>query len=363
MLDIDAELKNAWVRQLRENWKNANYSNFSDSMRLPNIGLISSKNTLGKWEGRIARKLSISAFLIKTCSWQYVQEVLYHEMAHQYVEEVLKISDGLPHGEAFKKVCYENGFNPEATGDIQSLINKKTDLKSKSPTHKLLDKVRKLLSLAGSSNQHEAQSAMAKAQEILLKHNLSLKEIDIERKFINRQIGSVGNRNPLKTMVGSIINAFFFVEALWVFGYDQHKNKRGHILEIYGTSENIEMAEYVHDYLHNISEVLWHDYKLKKKEKGNRHRRTFIYGLLNGFFKKLEAGFTDNESNSLIWTGDPELKKYYRRRNPKIQKRPSYYTRGCQKTYNSGINRGKDLVIHKGIHSGPSPTGKIRLLN
>jgi hypothetical protein len=74
----------------------------------------------------------------------------------------------------------------------------------------------------------------------------------------------------------------FFVETIWTFGYDQPKNRSGQVLEIYGTPENIEMAEYIYDYLQNISEFLWAEYKRRGKIKGNKHRRTFIYGLLDG---------------------------------------------------------------------------------
>lgn len=42
---------------------------------------------------------------------------------------------------------------------------------------KLVKKIQKLLALSESSNEHEAQSAMLKAQELLIKHKLSLKEV------------------------------------------------------------------------------------------------------------------------------------------------------------------------------------------
>jgi len=361
MFDIDSKLKNAWIGQLKRDWINANYYYFGDKMLSPAIDLLSSEITLGQWEGGNKRRLSISAFFIKSYSWQYVQETLHHEMAHQYVEEVLKITNAYPHGEAFKKICIERGFDPKARGDIHRYGQIINNSKGASRNHKILGKIEKLLSLAQSNNTHEAELAMTLAQELLLKHNISLGESDNNRNYIKQQIGEIGKTNPIRSLVGTILGKFFFVETLWAFGYDQRINKEGRILEIYGTPENVEMAEYVHDYLHRISEALWNEFKRRKGIKGNKHRRSFIYGLLNGFDKKLEAKKSDNQNKGLIWKGDPELTKFYRRRNPKITSMSSRYSTSCQNAFDSGLAKGKNLVIHKGIKNAGS--GKVRLLN
>lgn len=361
MRDIDTKLKNAWVRQLRKDWINTNYVYFRDEMLPPAIDLLYSEKTLGKWEGGNKRGLSISAVFIKNYPWQYVQEVLRHEMAHQYVEEKLGITDAMPHGEAFKKICFERGFDPGASGEVQRYCEKINNSEDYSQNHKILGKIQKLLSLAQSSNRHEAELAMTRVQELLLKHNISLMETENNRNYIKKQIGRVGKGNPIKSFIGTILGKFFFVEVLWALGYDQVINKSGRILEIYGTPENVEMAEYVHGYLHNISEALWNEHKRHKNIKGNKDRRSFIYGLLNGFHKKLEAKTAISKSQCLIWKGDPALKKFYRRRNPKIQRMSFQYSKTSRDAYNSGLARGKSLVIQKGINTGSS--GKVYLLN
>ena len=361
MIDLDSKIKTLWVRQLKKDWEIANHHYFRNRMQLPNIDLLTSENILGKWDGGHKRNLLISAFLIKNYPWAYSQEVLYHEMAHQYVEEILRIRDALPHGEVFQKICHENCFDHKASGDLQTWAGSKSKSKLGLKANKMIDKIHKLLALAQSQNQHEAQLAMVKAQELLLKYNISLLDAETNWNYIHKQIGEIGRKNPIKSLIGTILSKYFFIEAIWVFGYDQHKNKEGRVLEIYGTHENIEMAEYVHDYLHNISEVLWLEHRHKKKIIGNRHRRTFIYGLLHGFSNKLETHVAENKSRSLIWKGDPRLREYYRRRNPRICTERSYYSGSSKDAYNSGLNKGKDLVIHKGIHD--HNLGKVRFLN
>jgi len=361
-MEIDNVLKTAWIKQLKADWKTANYHYFKDSMRLPSLELSSTEGVLGKWKGSYHRHLSISINLISNYTWEYVQEVLYHEMAHQYVEEVLGIREELPHGEAFKRICLENGIDSTATGNIQSWAEKrKNNSTISSENHKILDKVHKLLALAQSANEHEAQNAMAKAHEFLLKHNLSLLDVQTKWNYIHKQIGEVGRRNPIKTIISAIITRFFFVEAIWTFGYDQHKDQSGQVLEIYGTPENVEMAEYVYDYLQNISEFLWIEHKERKKINGNRHRRSFIYGLLDGFYNKLDGRVIEHKSKKLVWKGDPRLKEFYRQRNPKLVHSSSRYTSSSTDAYNSGITQGRSLVIHKGIHG--EGKGKVKLLN
>ena len=361
-MDIDNILKTAWVRQLKADWKTANYHYFKDSMRLPNLELSSAEGILGKWKGGYYRRLSININLINNYAWEYVREVLYHEMAHQYVEEILGIREDMPHGDAFKRICQENGIDPTATGSINSWVEKRENSSAvSSENHKILDKVQKLLALAQSANEHEAQNAMTKAHELLLKHNLSLLDIQTDWNYIYRQIGEVGKRNPIKTIISAIICRFFFVEAIWTFGYDQHKDRSGQVLEIYGTPENVEMAEYVYDYLQNIPEHLWVEYKGQKEINGNRHRRSFIYGLLDGFYNKLDGRIVEHQSGKLVWKGDPRLKEFYRRRNPRLIRSSSRYASSCRDTYNSGIIRGKNLVIRKGIHG--KSNGEIKFLS
>lgn len=52
---------------------------------------------------------------------------------------------------------------------------------------KIVERIKKLLALSESSNEHEAQLAMLKAQELLVKHKLTIKEVK-EFKVYNSEI-------------------------------------------------------------------------------------------------------------------------------------------------------------------------------
>ena len=55
--------------------------------------------------------LRLATRLVHDEPWQVVIEVLRHEMAHQYVDEVLRIHDESAHGPAFRKVCAERSID------------------------------------------------------------------------------------------------------------------------------------------------------------------------------------------------------------------------------------------------------------
>src|SRR5436190_6614352 len=82
-------------------------------------------------------------------------------MGHQFVDEVLGIRSETSHGETFRRVCAERGIDARAAGVPVVEREERT-----------LDRIRKLLALAGSSNQHEAEIAMRRAHELMLRHNV-----------------------------------------------------------------------------------------------------------------------------------------------------------------------------------------------
>jgi len=79
---------------------------------------------------------------------------LKHEMAHQFVHEVLGEQEA-PHGPAFRATCARLGIDQRAGGLPQPAQS--------ADQRRLLERVHKLLALAQSDNQHEAEAAAAAA--------------------------------------------------------------------------------------------------------------------------------------------------------------------------------------------------------
>jgi hypothetical protein len=157
---LEAEL----IRRLAREYAWRNELHFDRKLRAPLIALSDAERRLGAWH-RGTRRLEISRRLVAIRPWTEVIEVLKHEMAHQFVHEVLGEHEESAHGPSFAKVCRERGIDARAAG----LVNADRGVDD---TSRVLDKVQKLLALAGSSERHEAEAAMRKAHELMLRHNL-----------------------------------------------------------------------------------------------------------------------------------------------------------------------------------------------
>jgi hypothetical protein len=122
------------------------------------------------------------------------------------------------------------------------------------------------------------------------------------------------------------------------------------VLEICGTPANLEMAAYVHAFLTQAAERLWREHKRAENITGNRDRRTYLAGVMEGFRDKLASETKKHREQGLVWVGDADLEDYYRKRHPHIR---HSRTAGHMRTdaHVAGRSAGRRLVLHRGIDS------------
>ena len=337
------ELRNAWTSKLLRWWHDYNDEYLSGALRPPIIQLGNQSQHLGQWD-RARRTLSISAAHIERNPWLSVMETLRHEMAHQYAHEVLKAEDEGSHGEAFRQACEKLRCSPSPRAG-------ETDLeRPEGEEDKILRVLKKVLSLASSPNEHEAQAAMQKARGLLVKYNIDLVELDRDRRFETRSLGEVkGRHTSAELWLGSLLNRFFFVEVLWVQSYEARRDRPGTILQVYGTAQNLDMAGYVYDYLTGLLDSFWEAYKKEQGIQANRERQRYFAGVLEGFYRKLQDQEKDlTEHQALVWKGDAKLKAFYRYLNPSVVTR---YGGGVMQTeaYRDGVEDGRKVTIHRPV--------------
>ena len=338
--ELEGELANATLWELRRAFGQLNYSLFDGALQPPVFRLGESRKRLGLWEPKDG-SIEISKHLLLSRGWGAAIEVLKHEMAHQFVSEVLKGTQEAPHGPVFRKICRARGIDERAAGDpAQGNLE-----------HPVLDKVRKLLSLAQSSNQHEAEAAAQAAQRLMLKYNIDQLDTERDDGFTSRQLGRTTARaSEAERLLGAILQHHFFVDVIWVGSYRPLDGVHGRVLEVCGRIENVELAAYVYDFVTKTADRLWAAHKKNKVKKGNRDRRAFLAGVMSGFLDQLNAGKKEQAGRGLIWRDDPELKAYVRRRHPSISKR---YRRSSQAdpAHAEGRIAGRKIVLHRGIKS------------
>ena len=104
----------ALLRELVTAYKRLNESLFKSALRSPQFALNDASTFLGRWY-RETRTIELSRSFALSHDWTVVLEVLKHEMAHQFVHEVLR-EDEPPHGPAFRATCARLGIDERAGG-------------------------------------------------------------------------------------------------------------------------------------------------------------------------------------------------------------------------------------------------------
>jgi hypothetical protein len=339
------------------------------------ITLVDSDVFWGKWE-KLTNTISISRKLIHRYSWFHVMGVLKHEIAHQLLETVypLEAAVSAPHGEAFLCACKEVGVPQEFSGastDLQSYAPDWRERKGDETADRLLDKVKKLLALATSSNEHESLSAMNKVRELYAKHNLDEDAAKLSNLSFSHVVITHGKKRiemAQRKIIGILVG-HFFVQVIVFSLFDAKTAERHKAIEIIGTRENVLMAEYVYYFLHQQADYLVRE---KEKDSGQRLTRTirksFTLGILQGFSGKLQQSAqvrTHDSFPNIVGTAlekfknDPELKNYMSGLYPRTVNRTSVTSGIDGSAFHDGMSVGKSIILSKAVATDGGNQGRL----
>jgi hypothetical protein len=221
----------------------------------------------------------------------------------------------------------------------------------------IIEKIQKLLALAKSENRNEAELASRKAQELLLKHNISMATAENARFDFTETKEELGRQPVEAKFIQAILTDFFFVKII----HDKADNK----LVFVGSEENIQTALYVRDFL---SETFKRLYKAENKRQGwkGRNRNAFYLGLFKGLKHKLEFDraetmkANDAASGALVVI-DKALVDFMKSRHENLKTR----SHGRINAHNAsavkaGEEQGRKLNIARGV--GGRNEGAVKAL-
>lgn len=210
-----------------------------------------------------------------------VHEIVRHELAH-YLTFINYGASVQAHGNEFRTVCWALGWG-EGVYRATCCLEGEVDL-SGGEESSVLRKVKKLMALATSSNSYEAEQAMIKSQQLLLKHHIESEYIyaEDEEKIFLKRILKQKRENAKMRAIAQILQTFF-VSVVYNRGGDHT------YLEILGNSTNIEIAEYVADVLQNELERLWTQAKQEANLKGMVAKNSFFFGIAKGYCNKIQS--------------------------------------------------------------------------
>ena len=250
-------------------------------------------------------------------------------------------------------------------------------------------KIQKLLRLAseGNPSQEEAAAALAKAQQLMMEHEIEL--LDLKEKpevdeFSKHFVAEPFDRAPAShALIADILKQYFHVRVLYspvdpVGGryfasrLDKHdrvtreeipeyaflpKGKRG--MQLIGRKSNLLIAEYVFDFLTWEFEQLWsqHQQELAKGAKVD-----FFQGLYQGLNQRLgeerrreERDIpTDKRSKfELAKTdNDKALSDYFHQEFPRVANRKYAWGVHDLDSFEDGKRAGQSLNIRPAVNEG-----------
>ncbi len=320
-------------------------------MRKPLFALRDFQNRLGCWSPE-KREISLSRQFVLSHSWNDVREVLLHEMAHQFVTEVLNAPREPSHGSSFQNACRLLKADPKATGAYIPL-SRLIFQASESQSDKIRLRIQKLMALAQSSNVFEAEAAMIKAHELMARYEIAKIVQNAPREYFSVFVGKPALRHFREDYsLAHLLMDFYFVKGIWVGAYVIEKEKMGSVLEISGSAQNLQIASYIYDFILYFIDSAWKKYTDGRRL--NRYRKTdFASGILSGFRMKLEQELSvdtgRSPSLSPVSVQDIHLKHYVETRYPRVK---TFRRQGgcCHPDVVwDGTEIGKSLVIRKGI--------------
>lgn len=312
---------------------------------------------MGCWQSS-TRSLRISEHLIRSYPWSTTLQVLKHEMAHQYCEEVSCDNDSA-HGESFQRACILLGVLPVYRGAqviSEALLRDIAEGEGgRGKSCKILSKIEKLLALGESSNSHEAEVALQKASLLIDKYQVDQLTVGDHENYTVTVV-ETGRKQvaTYRRYICNILQEFFYVRVVLAEAYVPLTNGTQKTIELLGTAENVAIAEYCFHFLENQLEILWKQFHLATGKKGRTQKNSYYLGVVLGFYQKLKiqsaaATAVTSQQKELLVVEDTRLGLFVQNQFPRLQKSSARSSRVDRDSYQQGMTEGQRLSLKGGV--------------
>jgi len=287
-------------------------------LKCPHFRINQSAKDWGRWYGGGTDILELKAELLEH-PWTSVLEVLKHEIAHQ-VAEFLYGTAVKPHGPEFKRICQQLGANPLASGssappDIDIFAEHSDE---GTETGRLYARIRKLLALAASTDQNEAELALTKAHQLMAKHGIV--QMDSKDGFDDFSIYTphlpVSWQYCIGQMLALIVREHFHVDSIATYEPNLLTGRTHKVIALCGSKGDLRVAGYVWDCLVRFLQSSWKSARRKLWDAGcvvNSHAfKSFALGALDKINTKLKAqAASEPETYAIAPADDKRLHDYF----------------------------------------------------
>lgn len=221
----------------------------------------------------------------------------------------------------------------------------------------IIEKIKKLLALANSSNEHEAALAAGHAQRLLSEHNLAMADIDAAHKPDKAdKVDTAVSKTLPKWMrhLSAGVSTAFDCQAV-------HHPATGKMTFI-GVGADVQIAAYTFTYLDRTIRKLCGRY-MKQHAGGsiaNRHRELLRQSYYLGAVSTITARLREQKTQTPVTTGAlvPVKEGLIRQAMNEIGNLRTMHSRRSyvnSDAYNSGQSDGSQVGINPGITAVSSP--------
>lgn len=319
-----------------------------NSLSLPlRVVSFESKSTIGYFDPH-TYQIGLNQKLMFGTKEKTLKDILRHELAH-YFNFIESHDVHLPHGVEFKRICERYGWGQLISKASIDIDLTDSNLEGDIAAEKLKRKFKALLKLSSSDNPHEAELATIKANQLLLKYNLDKLDEDIERPIYSKILLTNKKKNSKMIAIYDILSTFM-IRPILIYGYKQVS------LEVCGSKENIELAEYVASFLEIELESLWS----KNNLKGLKAKNSYFSGIAKGYLEKnLQAQDSfDKKTKTDLIVLENKLKLKMDLVYPRLSHTSSKSSLDSN-AFKSGKKAGNSLTINQVLKN---KAGKIKLL-
>lgn len=160
----------------------------------------------------------------------------------------------------------------------------------------LLEKLKKLLNLSKSANQHEAELALQKATAMAIEAGIDIAIVSVKQvseaeklELIQEKIGCGKRMASLQKYATWLLKKHFNVDVVY-----SGSAYYGRTLNILGDKKDVEFAKFVNEFVKDDMQRRW-DYYKKTNSLSVKYKDTFMYNVWRGLDQKLTEAKTTVE--------------------------------------------------------------------
>ncbi len=212
---------------------------------------------------------------------------------------------------------------------------------------RILDKIKKLMALANSSNPHEAANALRKAQALMSQHQLT--QLDVELSAIGEQSAKMANKS-LKQPKWSVMLTSLICQAFGVEAYTSH-SLFGCSMNFIGRTDLVEVAAYCYTVLSRQLVKARKEYQADLNKRLKQSTKTaradlFCEGWVYGVYQQVHKLSMDPKEKELI----QQFKAVHLKNLESGQIRDAKGTSRDSSAMSDGYRVGRSVQLNTGVN-------------